>query len=92
MVTTNKSDGIYVGGPGSAASATTSTGNTISSNTVNFNHGNGINADTSSATNTFTGNTANYNLLYDLKDAGSSNTWMSNTCRPAHDSNPAGLC
>lgn len=89
-VSNNKSDGIYVGGPGSTLP--TSGGDTISSNTVSSNHGNGINADTSSAGDTFTSNIANFNALFDLKDAGTANTWTTNTCQPAHDSSPAGLC
>jgi parallel beta-helix repeat protein len=90
-VTGSKSDGIYVGGPGSFSSPT-SAGNTISTNTSNSNKGDGIHADTNSASNTFSGNTTHYNLLYDLQDAGSSNVWTSDTCLPANDSNPAGLC
>jgi parallel beta-helix repeat protein len=91
-VTGSKSDGIYVGGPGS--SITTSSGNTISNNTSNSNHGDGIHADANSASNTFSGNTTHYNLLYDLQDGATpgSNTWSSDTCLPANDSNPAGLC
>jgi parallel beta-helix repeat protein len=89
-VTGSASDGIYVGGPGTTLY--TATGNSISSNTVKGNHGNGINADTNSANNTFTSNIAKYNLLYDLRDAGSGNSWVTNTCAPAHDSSPAGLC
>jgi parallel beta-helix repeat protein len=89
-VTGSASDGIYVGGPGSAV--TTSAGNTVSTNTSNLNKGDGIHADTNSSLNTFSGNTTHYNLIYDLQDAGSSNTWTSDTCRPVHDSNPPGLC
>jgi parallel beta-helix repeat protein len=91
-VTGSKSDGIYVGGPGSAI--TSSSGNTISTNTSNSNDGDGIHADANSAGNTFSGNTTHYNLLYDLEDgaAPGSNTWSSDTCLPANDSNPAGLC
>ena len=92
-VTGSKSDGIYVGGPGTNGLG--ATGNTISSNTTNNNHRDGIFADTDATANQFTGNTANYNTRYDLEDANgatSTNTWSTNTCHPAHDSNPAGLC
>ncbi|HEY1915569.1 MAG TPA: right-handed parallel beta-helix repeat-containing protein [Streptosporangiaceae bacterium] len=89
-VTRNKSDGIYVGGPGSADN--TSSSNTISDNASNGNKGDGILADTNSAANLFESNTAYQNVNYDLEDLGSANTWTSNTCRPAHDSNPSGLC
>jgi parallel beta-helix repeat protein len=89
-VSNNSSDGIYVGGPGSTLP--TSGADKISSNTVTSNHGNGINADTSSGGNTFTSNAANFNVLFDLKDAGTGNMWTTNTCMPAHDSSPAGLC
>jgi parallel beta-helix repeat protein len=88
-VTGSTSDGIYVGGPG--GSITTSSGNTISSNTSNFNKGDGIHADTSSMSNTFDSNITHYNLIYDLQD-GSSNTWTNDACLPANDSSPAGLC
>jgi parallel beta-helix repeat protein len=89
-VAKNGSDGIYVGGPGGMAND--STDNVIESNTANNNSGDGINADTDSTGNSFTGNTAEYNLTYDLQDSGTGNTWSSNTCKPAHDSNPSGLC
>lgn len=91
-VTSNGSDGIYVGGPGSAASATDSTANTIENNHANSNSADGIYADTDATSNTFSGNVAKYNLTYDLQDAGSGNTWTGNTCKPAHDSDPSGLC
>jgi parallel beta-helix repeat protein len=91
-VTGNHSDGIYVGGSGSATGATDSHGNTISSNTASSNKADGIFADTDSSGNVFQTNTANYNIRYDLEDAGSSNSWTGNMCRPAHDSSPAGLC
>ncbi len=88
-VTGSASDGIYVGGPGSAI--TESTGNNISTNTANSNHGDGIHADTTSMSNTFDSNITRYNLIYDLQD-GSSNTWTNDACLPANDSSPAGLC
>jgi parallel beta-helix repeat protein len=93
MVTGNHSDGIYVGGPGSVSGASDSSGNTITSNTASNNKGDGIFADTDSSGNLFHANIANYNIRYDLEDAtGTSNTWSGNTCRPAGDSSPAGLC
>ena len=89
-VTKNKSDGIYVGGPGSVN--TTSSGDTISDNTSSSNKGDGILADSDSSGNVFEGNIAAQNVTYDLEDQGSGDSWPGNTCRPAHDSNPAGLC
>ncbi|MGH3158899.1 MAG: right-handed parallel beta-helix repeat-containing protein [Streptosporangiaceae bacterium] len=91
-VTGSGSDGIYVGGPGSVSGATFSGGNFIEDNNSNANHGDGIHADTDSDENTFSGNTTKTNLLYDLEDAGTGNSWTSDACTPAHDSNPAGLC
>jgi parallel beta-helix repeat protein len=89
-VNRNTSDGIYVGGPGSVIN--TSSGDTISDNISSSNKGDGILADGNSANNVFAGNTVAQNVAYDLEDQGSGNTWPGNTCRPAHDSNPAGLC
>jgi parallel beta-helix repeat protein len=86
----NGSDGIYVGGPGS--NATNSTGNTIENNIANNNKSDGIQADSDSSGNTFSTNTVKTNVRYDLEDAGTGNTWTTNTCSPANDSNPAGLC
>ena len=87
----NQGDGIYIGGPGSFV-VTASTGNTISNNTVQKNGQDGILADTDSASNQFSGNTLKNNVRYDIDDQGTSNTWTGNTCTPAGDSNPAGLC
>lgn len=90
-VTGNKSDGIYVGGPGSAI--TQSQGNEISLNATNANKADGIFADSDAVNNTFSANTAFQNVAFDLHEASpGSNDWSSNTCRPVHDSNPAGLC
>jgi parallel beta-helix repeat protein len=91
-VSTSGSDGIYVGGPGSTAGATQSSGDLIEDNISHNNQGDGIDADADSASDTFSGNTANFNTTYDLQDAGTSNTWGSNTCKPVHDSSPSGLC
>ncbi len=87
----NGGDGIYIGGPGSAVS-TDSTGNTVSNNTANKNTQDGIQADTESSSNTFDTNIVKKNLNFDLQDAGTSNTFHGNTCSPANDSNPTGLC
>lgn len=93
----NGGDGIYIGGPGGYAS-TASTGNTVSGNTANKNGGDGIFADTLSSGNTFTGNITKKNLTYDLQDLSGGpngpvlNTWSGNTCKPANDSSPSGLC
>jgi parallel beta-helix repeat protein len=89
-VTGNASDGIYIGGPGGAA--TSSSSNAITSNRSTSNGGDGIHADTDSNNNTFSDNYTHQNGLYDLQDAGSSNSWSGNTCSPANDSRPAGLC
>jgi len=88
--TGDNADGIYVGGPG--GTATTSTGNTISSNIVTTNTVDGILADTDSTGNTFLSNKLRNNVFYDLADLGTGNIWTTNSCTPAHDSNPAGLC
>jgi parallel beta-helix repeat protein len=87
----NQGDGIYIGGPGSFVQSA-STGNTISSNTVQKNGEDGILADINSASNQFSGNTLTKNVRYDIDDQGTANTWTGNTCTPAGDSNPAGLC
>jgi parallel beta-helix repeat protein len=86
----NTSDGIYVGGPGSIV--TTASGNAITDNTSNSNKGDGILADSDSSSNSFEGNTVYQNVTYDLENQGTGNSWSGNTCRPAHDSSPAGLC
>jgi parallel beta-helix repeat protein len=86
----NTSDGIHVGGPGSII--TTSSGNLISDNISNSNKGDGILADGDSSGNSFESNTVYQNVTYDLEDQGTGNAWTGNTCRPAHDSSPAGLC
>ena len=87
----NGSDGIYVGGPGSTVS-TASTDNTVLDNTAKKNGQNGIDADTLSSSNTFSGNTLTKNVGFDALDQGSGNHWTGNTCKPANDSDPAGLC
>ncbi len=87
----NLGDGIYIGGPGSFVQSA-STGNTISSNTAQKNGQDGILADSNSASNQFTANTLTKNVRYDIDDQGTGNTWTGNTCTPAHDSSPGGLC
>ena len=90
-------DGIYIGGPGSDNVG--STGDTITMNTTSSNTNDGILADTDATGNTFSSNVANTNTGYDYEDdstgtgtAGTANTWSMNTCTPAHDSQPEGLC
>jgi parallel beta-helix repeat protein len=90
-------DGIYIGGPGSAG--TKSKGNTVSSNTASSNTNDGIHADTDTSANSFTSNTAASNINYDYQDAstgtrtaGTANTWSHDSCTPASDSQPEGLC
>jgi len=91
-VTDSGSDGIYVGGPGSAAGATNSLSDLIENNTSNSNKGDGIHADTDSGYDTFSGNITKSNTVYDLEDGGNLNSWSGNACTPANDSSPAGLC
>jgi parallel beta-helix repeat protein len=87
----NTGDGIYIGGPGSFV-GTPSTGNTISTNTVQKNGQDGILADSNSASNQFSANVLKSNTIYDIDDMGTGNTWTGNTCTPPGDSNPGGLC
>ncbi len=87
----NLGDGIYIGGPGSFVQSA-STGNTISNNTLQKNGQDGILADSNSASNHFTANKLTKNVRYDIDDQGTTNTWTGNTCTPAGDSNPGGLC
>jgi parallel beta-helix repeat protein len=87
----NRGDGIYIGGPGSFV-GTPSTGNTISTNTVQKNGQDGILADSHSASNQFSANVLKNNTFYDIDDMGTGNTWTANTCTPVGDSNPGGLC
>jgi parallel beta-helix repeat protein len=88
---TNGVNGIYVGGPG-PTDGTGSTGNTIENNTMKGNTNDGILADSDSSTNSFSDNTTVRNHLYDLQDLGTSNSWSGNSCTPANDSSPSGLC
>ena len=90
---TNKDldDGIYVGAPGSVNPGGSSN-DTISSNTAKKNGQSGIVADSDTSGNSFSGNIAKNNTQPDLVDLGTGNTWSGNTCTPAGDSNPSGLC
>jgi parallel beta-helix repeat protein len=88
----NADNGIYLGSPGSTSSAATS-GATVIGNTLKKNGNDGILADTGSSSNSLSGNSAIKNVDgFDYQDLGTANTWSSNTCTPAHDSSPAGLC
>ena len=84
-------NGVYIGAPGSIATGN-STNNAIQNNTMKKNGGDGILTDTDSANNAVTGNTLINNHLYDLQDEGTSNSYTGNSCTPANDSSPAGLC
>lgn len=93
----NDLDGIYIGGPGSVGA--NSTANTVKLNKVSNNSGDGIYADTDALSNSFTSNTGKNDLNYSYQDfsvgahtAGTANTWTTNSCTPAGDSSPEGLC
>lgn len=88
---TNSGNGIYVGGPGIAASGA-STSDIVTGNTVKKNGNDGVLADTGNTGNTFTSNDGVKNVNFDFQDLGSGNTWGANSCTPAHDASPAGLC
>jgi parallel beta-helix repeat protein len=71
---------------------------TVSGNIANSND-DGICVDSASGSNTITNNTTKHNTRYDLEDlstgggtAGTADTWTGNTCKPAADSTPEGLC
>jgi len=89
----NTGDGIDLGAPASySVSTTPSSHDTVSGNTSKSNGLDGILAEAGTTANTITGNTAKSNVRYDLEDRGSGNTWTSNACKPAFDSNRPGLC
>jgi parallel beta-helix repeat protein len=89
----NAGDGIDLAPPApNSASTTASSGDTVSANTAKKNGLDGILADADTTGNKITSNTVKGNQRYDLEDLGSSNTWKSNTCKPAFDSSPSGLC
>jgi len=92
-------DGIYVGGPGSAVTA--STGNTIMENAARFDRNDGILADvmTSESGNTFSSNALHHNSHFEAQDlsagggtAGTANTWSGNHCGSPLVASPMGLC
>ncbi len=89
----NAGDGIDLAVPASnSASTTPSSDDIVSGNTAKDNGLDGILAEAGTTANTVSGNTVKKNIRYDLEDHGSGNTWTSNTCKPAFDSSPAGLC
>lgn len=96
--------GVYIG---TGYSITDSVGNTLDGNTASNNKsagdpagsGDGIFADTTSSGNIIENSTLSRNLDYDAYDqstgsgtSGTANSWYSNSCSPANDSDPAGLC
>jgi hypothetical protein len=92
-------DGIYVGGPGTAA--TSSSGNVIGGNVAQANHHDGILADvvTTESGNTFTANWSRSNVSTQIVDLstgagtlGTANTWNANRCRRGTHSSPRDLC
>ena len=89
--TSNSANGVYVGAPG-LASSSPSSHDIVTGNTVKKNAGDGILADVGNNTNTFTSNDGVKNGNFDFQDLGTGNTWGANTCNPAHDSSPVGLC
>jgi parallel beta-helix repeat protein/predicted outer membrane repeat protein len=97
--TTTSGGGIYVGGDAPGYVGANSTGNTVDNNKANGNTHDGIFADTTASNNTFGSNSLHSNGGFDAHDistgagtAGTANTWTGDTCKPAHDSSPAGLC
>jgi parallel beta-helix repeat protein len=84
-------NGIELGANGSFTTAG-ATDNLVEHNTTRNGGGDGIVADASTSANTMRSNTSSSNMMFDLEDLGTGNTWISNLCVPAHDSNPAGLC
>jgi hypothetical protein len=97
--TTTSGGGIYVGGNAPGYIGAISTGNTVDNNKSNGSSHDGVFADTSSSNNTFGSNSMHTNAAFDAHDkstgtgtSGTANTWTGNTCKPAHDSSPAGLC
>ncbi len=89
----NAGNGIDLAAPASNSTSTTpSSDDTVSDNTASKNGRDGILAEAGTTGNTISGNTVKKNVRYDLEDLGSGNTWSANTCKPAFDSSPAGLC
>ncbi len=89
----NAGSGLELAAPApNSASTTPSWDDKVSDNIAKGNAAAGILAGSGTTDNTITRNTAKHNSLYDLVDGGSGNTWRSNTCKPANDSSPGGLC
>jgi hypothetical protein len=86
----NDANGIYVGGPGGSGNG--SSASTVKSNSTNHNSNDGILADSDSTSNSFVHNDAVSDAVYAYQDLGTGNTWTRNTCTPAGDSSPSGLC
>jgi hypothetical protein len=92
-------DGIYVGGPGSVATA--STGNAIKGNRAFYNTNDGIfaAANASESGNTFVSNSLHHNQTFEAQDsstgietAGTANVWVNDHCSNPHTVSPAGIC
>lgn len=84
----NAGDGIDLAAPApNSASTTASSDDTVSANTGKKNGLVGILAEAGTTADTITSNTVKGNQRYDLEDLGSGNT-----CKPAFDSSPSGLC
>lgn len=71
---------------------------TVSDNTTKTDY-DGIYVDSASGPNTIADNIAKRDTVYDYQDAstgsgtsGTADTWTGNTCKPALDSDPEGLC
>jgi parallel beta-helix repeat protein len=102
-VSMNADDGIYLG---EYEPMEPSSGNMVANNIVSKNGVDGILADGAdpsgdqqAADNTLSANQLTNNAQYDAEDlstgsetAGTGDTWTGNTCKPAKDSFPAGLC
>lgn len=98
--------GELVEGSGGTATTIPSASNLVGYDVLDYNASDGILADgpDSSGTQQATGNLFSHdqmkaNTRYDAEDlstgsgtAGTANTWTSDVCSPASDSNPTGLC
>lgn len=102
-VSQNADDGIYLG---ELSQDVPSAHNTVTKNTANANGDDGIlvagpdmGGYQQAAANTFGSNVLEKNIHFDAEDQstgggdyGTANTWNPNTCKPAKDSSPLGLC
>ncbi len=103
-VSQNANDGIFLG---ELSAGSPSSGDTVTNNLVKGNKDDGILAagpdsmdDQQAVNNTFQSNLLQTNVRYDAEDLstggsgtdGIQNTWTGNSCKPAQDSNPLGLC